>query len=159
MQACIEAVCSRRRVYKKLQTEIDEYYGKNGLIEPITYLQTQELPYLNAVAKEAMRLRQSIIAQLLRHTPEEGLTVDGKYIPPFTPVGISPLAQNRDEAIWGDDANEFRPERWLEDEARARYFESNNMTFGGNGPRMCIGRNIALVSSLIKWLLFHVALL
>jgi cytochrome P450 len=126
--------------------EVDDFYTANPLTEPITYLQTQQLTYLNAVAKEAMRLRPSIIGQLLRHTPQEGLTVDGKYIPPKTTIGISPLAQNRDKAIWGEDANELRPERWLEDEAKARYLESNNMTFGGNGPRMCIGRNIALVS-------------
>jgi cytochrome P450 len=146
MRACVEAVCLRPDVYEKLRAEVDDFYETNHLTEPITYLQTQQLVYLNAVAKEAMRLHPSIIAQLLRHTPQEGLTVDGKYIPPKTTIGISPLAQNRDKAIWGEDANEFKPERWLEDEAKARYLESNNMTFGGNGPRMCIGRNIALVS-------------
>lgn len=145
MRSCLEAVISRPEVYRKLQTEVDEFYTTNHPTAPITYLQTQQLPYLNAVAKEAMRLRPSIVAQLLRYTPEEGLTIDGTWIPPNTTVGISALAQNRDKAIWGADANEFRPQRWLESEAKARYLESNNMTFGGNGPRMCIGRNIALV--------------
>lgn len=45
----------------------------------------------------------------------------------------------------GADANEFRPSRWLEDEEKSRYFNANDMTFGGNGARMCIGRNLALV--------------
>lgn len=145
MRSCLEAVCSRPEVYRRLQTEVDEFYNAHNLAEPATYLQTQQLPYLNAVAKEAMRLRPSIVYQLLRIAPEQGLTVDGKWIPPTTPVGISALAQNRDKAIWGADANEFRPQRWLEDEAKTRFLDSNNMTFGGNGPRMCIGRNIALV--------------
>lgn len=82
--------------------------------------------------------------QLLRHAPDNFI-VDDKVIPPGTPVGISPLAQNRDRAIWGNDADVFRPERWLEDEEKAKYLETANMTFGGSGPRMCIGKNIALV--------------
>jgi cytochrome P450 len=147
IRACIHAICSRKAVYDRLQAEIDEYYDKSELTQPITYLQCQNLPYLIAVTREAMRLLPSIVYQLLRHAPEAGLTVDGKFIPPGTPVGMSPIAQNRDPKIWGDDAEEFRPERWLESEAKFRYMESNNMTFGGSGPRMCVGRNIALVRS------------
>ena len=145
MRSCVEYVCSRPDVYRKLQEEVDEFYRTNGSDTPITYLQTQQLPYLNAVVREALRLRPSIIGQLLRHTPEGGLVIDGKFIPANTPIGMSPLAQNRDKKVWGEDANEFKSERWLESEAKARQLESYNMTFGGNGPRMCVGRNIALV--------------
>ncbi|KAH7388967.1 cytochrome P450 [Cadophora sp. MPI-SDFR-AT-0126] len=145
MRSCIEYVCSKPDVYRKLQEEVDNFYATNTPNKPITYLQTQQLPYLNAVVKEALRLRPSIIGQLLRHTPEGGLVIDGNFIPANTPIGMSPLAQNRDKKVWGDDANEFKPERWLESEAKARQLESYNMTFGGNGPRMCVGRNIALV--------------
>ncbi|KAH9215932.1 cytochrome P450 [Leptodontidium sp. 2 PMI_412] len=145
MRTCIEYVCSRRDVYQKLREEIDNFYETNNLEKPITYLQTQQLPYLNAVVKEALRLRPSIIGQLLRYTPDGGLVIDGKFIPAKTPIGMSPLAQNRDKRVWGEDANEFNPERWLESEEKARQLESYNMTFGGNGPRMCVGRNIALV--------------
>lgn len=146
MRTCIEYVCSRRDVYQKLREEIDNFYETNNLEKSITYLQTQQLPYLNAVVKEALRLRPSIIGQLLRYTPDGGLVIDGKFIPAKTPIGMSPLAQNRDKRVWGEDANEFNPERWLESEEKARQLESYNMTFGGNGPRMCVGRNIALVS-------------
>jgi cytochrome P450 len=97
-----------------------------------------------AVIKEATRILPSIVFQLLRHAPEN-FVVRGELIPAGTPVGISPIAQNRDKDIWGPDANEFRPERWLQDEARTKYLDTSSMTFGGNGPRMCIGRNIALV--------------
>ena len=147
MRTSLYYICSRSDVYRKLQQEVDDFYESNRLTEPVSYTQTQQMPYLQAVVKEAMRLLPSIVYQLLRHAPE-GLSVDGKRIPAGTPVGISPIAQNRDKAIWGSDADEFKPERWLEDEARARYLESANMTFGGSGPRMCIGRNIALVGHL-----------
>ncbi|KAJ5382246.1 hypothetical protein N7517_000157 [Penicillium concentricum] len=145
MRSTLHYICLNPERYARLQEEIDTYYKDNTLTSPITYTDTLKLPYLCAVVKEATRLLPSIVYQLLRHVPEQGLMIDGKSIPPGTPVGVSPIAQNRDQAIWGADADIFRPERWLEDEQMARRYEVANMTFGGNGPRMCIGRNIALV--------------
>ncbi|KAJ5963516.1 Pisatin demethylase [Penicillium vulpinum] len=145
MRACLFAVCSRADVYQKLQKEVDDFYKANKLSRPIQYLETQKLPYLCAVTKEAMRLFPSIVFQLLRFAPEGGICVDGKTVPAGTPIGISPVAQNRDPLVWGDNADDFLPERWLEGEERTRYLDSNNMTFGGSGPRMCVGKNIALV--------------
>lgn len=155
MRTCLYYVCRHPDVYRKLQKEIDEFCDGNDLTEPLTYAQTQQMPYLMAVAKEAMRLLPSIVYQLIRYCPK-GMLIDGQKIPAGTPIGISPLAQNRDQAIWGDDADDFRPERWLENKERAAFLELNNYTFGGNGPRMCIGRNIALVSfswfpALLPW--------
>ncbi|KAI1609118.1 cytochrome P450 [Exophiala viscosa] len=148
MRACVHAICLRPQVYRRLQAEIDDYYVANDLKSGITYHQTQSLPYLVAVCKEAMRLLPSIVFQLLRHVPAEGMYVGKHYIPGGSEVGISPMAQNRDQDIWGPDADDFRPERWLESEERTRFLDSYNMTFGGNGPRMCVGKNIALVSSI-----------
>lgn len=145
MRACLYYLSNNMDVYQKLQQEVDQYYEDNKLIEPVSYLQSQQMPYLSAVVKEATRLLPSIVYQLLRHAPKD-FVVAGYSIPVGTSVGISPIAQNRDREIWGSDANEFRPERWLEDEKKTRYFEGATMTFGGSGPRMCIGRNIALVS-------------
>ncbi|KPI39697.1 Pisatin demethylase [Cyphellophora attinorum] len=145
IRACLEAIASRPDVCKRLQAEIDDYYTASQLTEPITYLQCQNLPYLLAVTKEAMRLWPSIVFQLLRHAPDSGMTIGDISIPAGTPVGMSLIAHNRDRGTWGEDADEFRPERWLESDERARYLESINMTFGGSGPRMCVGRNIALV--------------
>lgn len=133
----------------KLQKEIDDYHKLSNLTAPITYLQTQEIPCLQAVVKESTRIFPSIIYQLLRYyySPAGGFPVVEHFIPPGTRVGISPLAQNRDRAIWGEDADTFRPERWLGDPGRARYPNSVNITFRGNGPRMRIGKNIALVGA------------
>ncbi|KAJ5890298.1 hypothetical protein N7504_011108 [Penicillium tannophilum] len=149
MRACLYYVCSNPLIYRKLQAELDEYFldrEAKGIpaSQGSPYNEIRQLPYLHAVISEATRLHPSIMWQLLRKAPQD-LTVDGFTIPPGTNVGISPRAQNRDPDIWGEDANEFRPERWIEDEEKGKYFENTTMTFGGNGPRMCIGRNIALV--------------
>lgn len=111
----------------------------------MSYTQAQKIPYLRAVVAEATRLLPSIVYQLLREAPEDGLTVNGRFLPPGTTIGVSPLAQNRDKSIWGEDANEFRPNRWTEYPSKSAFYESYNMTYGGSGPRACIGKNLALV--------------
>ena len=145
MRSCLHYLGTHPEVYKRLQEEIDEFYEQNNLCEPVSYTQTQQMPYLKAVVMESLRLFPSIVYQLLRYSPDGGITIDNRYIPAGYHIGISPMAQNRDKDVFGEDANEFRPERWLESAARSSFLESNNMTFGGNGSRTCVGRNIALV--------------
>lgn len=149
MRTCLYYICKYPKYYRLVQDEVDAFYTQNNLTEPMTYLQTQQLPMLKAVVKEATRLLPSIVFQLLRYAPEN-FSVRGKPIPAGTHVGISPIAQNRDTEIFGKDADEFRPERWLEDRDTAGFMDSCLMTFGGSGPRMCVGKNIALVSRRCK---------
>ncbi|KAF9894565.1 hypothetical protein FE257_006450 [Aspergillus nanangensis] len=144
MRTCLYYLSLNPTVYSRLQKEIDEYYDTHDLKVPITYQQTQELEYLKAVVLEALRLFPSITYQLPRYSPAAGIHVAKYYIPEGYEVGVSCIAQNRDKAVYGEDANEFRPERWLESKEKNAQLQANNMTFGGNGPRTCIGKNIAL---------------
>lgn len=119
----------------RLRSEIDEYYYSRNLTTPITYAQTLEMPFLQAVIKEAGRLHPSIMYQLPRYAPPEGVTIDGKFLPAGTEVGMTPLTMNRDKAIFGQDADEFRPERWLEDAEKARFMDSMLTTVSLNFQR------------------------
>ncbi|KAL3474767.1 cytochrome P450 [Aspergillus californicus] len=134
-------------VYVRLQKEIDVAYAGFGNNDSrIMYNVTQNLSFLQAVIKESARLWPSIVWQLPRDSPQGGITVDGKFfIPEGYQISISPMAHNRDPEVYGSDAKEFRPERWLEDQANARRMESLSATFGGNGPRACLGKNLALM--------------
>ncbi|KAG8975977.1 hypothetical protein FRB90_009369, partial [Tulasnella sp. 427] len=70
---------------------------------------------------------------------------------------VIPIALvNRDKEIWGEDADELRPERWLEGSSHPRSSEipgvfSSLLTFLG-GPRSCIGYRFALLE--MKVLIF-----
>jgi cytochrome P450 len=66
----------------------------------------------------------SIIYQIPRYVPAEGINIAGYDIPPGTAAGISALSYNRSKEIFGQDSNTFRPERWMEDEARAKQMDS-----------------------------------
>jgi cytochrome P450 len=88
---------------------------------------------------------------LERYVPDTGLTLpNGSFIPPGTSVGINPYVIGRNKHIWGEDADSYRPERWLQSDGetevaykdRMHLFNASDLTFGG-GSRVCIGRNLA----------------
>ncbi|CAI6027427.1 unnamed protein product [Clonostachys chloroleuca] len=70
--------------------------------------------------KESLRIASPVPGRLPRIVPKgkAPLIVDGKVIPSGvrqqTIVGMSAYAMHRDENIWGQDAYEFKPERWLD---------------------------------------------
>lgn len=64
-----------------------------------------------------------------RVVPAEGTQIAGTYIPPGTTVGMSTWCANRSKKVFGEDALEFRPERWLEaDEDQLRVMERTFLT-------------------------------
>lgn len=131
--------------YEKAQQEVDHIIGKG----PITVEQLSELPYLNAVLRESIRL--SPTAPSIGLTAKEDTLLDGKYrVTKGTPiVALLPMI-HRDPAAYGEDAEEFRPERMLDEE-----FERRNESFPncwkpfGNGMRACIGRPFAWQEALL----------
>lgn len=67
--------------------------------------------------KEAMRLSPTNNLPLERFVPAEGLDINGYNLPAGTNVGMSAQIVHRNRDIYGADADEFRPERWLESDA------------------------------------------
>ena len=100
---------------RKLVAEIDTAVGdRNCVREPITFAESRTLPYLQAVLKEAMRIHPAVGMLLERYVPQGGFTISGAHLPEGTIVGINPWVLHRNKEVYGQDADEFRPERWLE---------------------------------------------
>ncbi|KAH8731262.1 cytochrome P450 [Phaeosphaeriaceae sp. PMI808] len=131
--------------YERAQQEVDDLVGKG----PITIDHLTKLPYLNAVLRESLRL--SPTAPSIGLTAKKDTVLDGKYpIKAGVPiVALFPMV-HRDPAAYGEDAEEFRPERMLDEE-----FERRNKEFPncwkpfGNGMRACIGRPFAWQEALL----------
>jgi cytochrome P450 len=135
-------------------TEARQRYGDVGHDELV------ELPFLDAVCRETMRLfpplttlprvsKKDMVMPV--HFPIKG--VDGRemkeiFVPEDTTIFISINAANRDPGLWGEDAAEWKPQRWLEPlpesltEARVPGVYSHILTFLG-GVRSCIGFKFA----------------
>lgn len=110
------------------------------------------LPYLEAVSKEAMRVYSPI--PMLGRVALFDTDICGLRIPKGTNVRVHPWATNKAKHLWGDDAREFKPERWLQgkDAANGGAETLAYMTFG-HGPRGCIGRG-EFRDSTIVWRAF-----
>lgn len=132
---------------RKIQAEIDEAARAGKLSNPIQDKETRnELPYVNAVLKEAMRIHPSVGLLLERHVPPGGTTLCGKHIPGGTIVGINPWTLHFDPNVFPNPES-FEPERWLETGKNAdelAHMEKSFFPFGG-GSRPCIGRHISLI--------------
>ena len=61
-----------------------------------------------------MRVHPGVGSPLWRITPKGGATICGHLIPEGTEVGMSAWAVHQDKKVFGEDANIFRPERWLD---------------------------------------------
>jgi cytochrome P450 len=140
--------------FQALRHEVDERRQQGGGSQFITFKESQEMPYLQAVIKEALRMHPAGGLPLERVVPAGGAEICDVFFPEGTIVGINSWVAHRDEAIFGPDANHFRPERWLtSDKEKLSLMERNWMAFG-LGSRTCIGRHISLleISKLIPML-------
>lgn len=132
-------------VLRKLRAELDDAAAKGELSSPPTFAETQKLPYLQAALKESLRMHPATGIPLWREVPAPGATICGTWFPAGTSVGINSWVAHRNEEVWGKDADEFRPERWIESgEEQLRKMNAMYMPFG-LGSRTCIGKNISLL--------------
>ena len=144
-QAFMRFVMSEPGVYDKLMAEIDAATRAgaiSGAMPQYEEVQTH-LPYYVACVKEAMRLNPSAPNIFPRLAPKGGLTLFGKYIPEGMEVTCNPWIVHRDRNVFGDDADEFRPERWLEEGGvpppEALPHGINGLVTFLDGPRNCLG--------------------
>ena len=77
----------------RLRAELAPHGGPDG--SPPTNHELQNLPHLNAVIHEALRLHPPVPSALQRLTPPEGLEIDGTFVPGNTCVWTPQWAMGR----------------------------------------------------------------
>lgn len=120
---------------RKLTEEIRQRYDSE---DEITIQSTAELPYLNAVLQESLRLCPPGPAVFPRVVPKGGRVVCDKFVPGGVTVGVHQLACDRSSRNFKEPES-FVPERWLGD---ARFESDDRAAFQpfSFGPRNCIGK-------------------
>lgn len=123
-------LCRNPSALKKLQTEVDEAFSSGALSTPSPrYAEAAKLPYLDAVVVEGLRMHPATGFVLEREVPAGGAVICGEKIPEGTVVGINAWVMHANKQVFGEDAETFRPERWLEDgEERIKVMKRCNMT-------------------------------
>lgn len=138
-------VTTSPRVYAALNKEIDDALARGAISFPVIKMsEAKELPYLCAIIKEGLRIFAPLHG-LGSHYTKEPFEINGKRIPPNIEVGVDQYSMPRNKKYLGPDADEFRPERWVEADAETtkKYNRALDMTFG-LGKSTCLGQNLAL---------------
>jgi len=139
----MSSIIETPKVYSKLMLEIFNFQNAGKLSRPVPlYDETNKMPYFKACVNETLRLFPPTPIILPRIVCKGGLTFGNIYLPEGTEIGANPWLTNRNQDIFGQDSNAFRPERWLESDAKTKEMEKYIFTFG-YGARACIGKNLA----------------
>ncbi|GMS94736.1 hypothetical protein PENTCL1PPCAC_16911 [Pristionchus entomophagus] len=137
-------LANHRDVQQKLVDEIDSFLTDNETFE-IDRL--SDLKYMEAVIKESLRHYPLANVALTRECTN-ACEIGGFRFEVGDSIQTDTWSLHKDKTIWGDDAEEFRPERWLEPSSRPR---SAFQTFG-EGPRICLGMRLAYVEEKVALL-------
>lgn len=139
----IYLLCKHQDIQEKLRDEVRSKLP--SLDGDITAGDIDSCQYLHAVCTEVLRL-WSPVALTLRETACD-TSIQGQFVPKGTNIILAPWAINASTHLWGPDALEFKPDRWLDADGKANNKGSAASNFSFltflHGPRSCIGEKFA----------------
>ncbi|GMT24665.1 hypothetical protein PFISCL1PPCAC_15962, partial [Pristionchus fissidentatus] len=132
----VHSLANYPEIQIKLREEIDDVIGTEDF-----YLdQLGDLRYAEAVIKETLRLHP-LAGMFTTRECAEAVEINGYKFEKGDMIMPDVWTLHTDKDLWGEDAEEFRPERWLEDTSRDR---ASFLSFG-EGPRICLGMKLAMI--------------
>jgi len=134
----ISELLKKPEVIAKATEELDRVIGRGRWV---TEKDIPQLPYVDAIVKETMRLHP-VAPLLVPRLAREDATFAGYDIPAGTRVLVSVWSIGRDPALW-DSPEEFMPERFLGSKLDVKGQDYELLPFG-SGRRMCPGYSLGL---------------
>ncbi len=126
-------------VQHTLRREIADVVGA-GVLD--TFEQTRQLPYLDAVINETMRLKPVAPMNILE--ANRALNIGGLSFRKGESAVVLTRAMAMSEADYPA-ATLFKPERWLKGDGQRGVANPRSFMPFGSGPRLCPGRSLALL--------------
>ncbi|GAB9462960.1 Cytochrome p450 [Globisporangium polare] len=134
------------KIREELQTKLPELFTDKDYVPSLEEIET--LVYLEAALRESLRLNPTVPLNAKEANRDTTLS-DGTFIKKGTRVYIPSYALARMPHVWGPDAAEYKPERWIEvDELTGKQklivVPATKFTSFHAGPRICLGMRFAL---------------
>ncbi|XP_054783021.1 trimethyltridecatetraene synthase-like [Prosopis cineraria] len=134
----ISELLRKPEIFEKATEELDRVIGRDRWVEE---KDVPNLPYINAIAKETMRLHP-VAPMLVPRMARDDVKIAGYDIPKGTQVLVNVWTIGRDPTIW-ENPNEFEPERFLSKNIDVKGHDFELLPFGA-GRRMCPGYPLGL---------------
>ncbi|KAJ4715416.1 Cytochrome P450 [Melia azedarach] len=128
------------KIREELRANLPQSGYKNTQIFHLDDL--NKLVYLHAALCETLRLYPPIPFQTRACLQSDDILPSGHQINQKTNVLISMYAMGRMASIWGEDCQEFKPERWIT-EGGINHEPAHKLFAFNAGPRLCLGKDIA----------------
>ena len=129
-----------------VQTRLREEVHKHipDLNQAVNDTTIDGIPYLHAVCQEVLRV-YSPVPVTLREAVKD-TTIQGYPIPKGSVIMLAPWAVNTNKELWGPDAEDFNPDRWMKPGQANSGGATSNYAFLTflHGPRSCIGQKFAV---------------
>jgi cytochrome P450 len=141
----LDAIRQQDAKHQKHRNELDESNDNFDEYDEISHI-----PILQAFLHECLRLHPSVPMDNKEAVKDDTLP-DGSFIAAGTLVGYSPYMYGRSKRLWGADADEFKPERWLDATSRTGLKEVSQfkfLTFNA-GPRLCLGKGMCCKHNIV----------
>ncbi|KAK7462918.1 hypothetical protein VKT23_007498 [Stygiomarasmius scandens] len=126
-------------VQRRAQEELDRVVGRSRLP---SFADMKHLPYIQAIVNEILRWKTPVPVSI-PHASTKDDYYDGYFIPKGTVLFANMRSLHRDPEIYGPDADEFRPERHLNEEGHLADPNNDGHFAYGFGLRVCVGRHVA----------------
>lgn len=133
-------------VYNTLQAEIRGVVARGQISTPVRDTEAKQLVYLQACVLEGLRKFPPLSQLRERVVPPGGDTLGPFHLPGGTFVGLNAWGVQLNKAVYGDDAELYRPERWLTDDAHKLQgmYQTHSLIFG-HGSTKCLGTSMAMM--------------
>ncbi|PRQ59951.1 putative abieta-7,13-dien-18-ol hydroxylase [Rosa chinensis] len=141
-------MCKHLHIQEKIAQEVREVINleDNSSIDELAASLDQEaldkMQYLHAALSETIRLYPSVPMNM-RMCFSDDTWPDGYSVRKGDLVVYQPYAMGRMKSLWGDDAEEFRPERWLDENGLFQDESPYKFIAFSAGPRICLGKEHA----------------
>eukprot|EP00754_Rhynchopus_humris_P022249 Rhum_TRINITY_DN14778_c3_g1::Rhum_TRINITY_DN14778_c3_g1_i3::g.115860::m.115860 len=144
LTSTVEFLCAHPEWQERLGEEAAKVFAGNTQ-EALTFDDIEGCtPVAEAVVLEAIRLHPPVPINEKVAVGDEVLP-SGADVAAGESLWFSPYVTQRMPSVWGADAEEYKPERWLD--GRAAKIDTHMFPAFNAGPRLCLGKNMALLEA------------